>query len=56
MSTDQSNETDSSNGQEHGEDAQSRFAAGDDERENREQIAKTGEPQRDELGNTEGAS
>jgi hypothetical protein len=29
---------------------------GDDERENREQIARTGEPQRDALGNADGAS
>lgn len=29
---------------------------GDDERENREQIGKTGEPNRDELGNADGAS
>ena len=30
--------------------------AGDDERENREEIASSGEPQRDALGNAEGAS
>jgi hypothetical protein len=35
---------------------ESRWAAGDDERENREHIAKTGEPKRDALGNGEGAS
>ena len=35
---------------------QSRWAAGDDERENREHIAKTGEPERDALGNGDGAS
>jgi hypothetical protein len=29
---------------------------GDDERENRRQIAQTGEPQRDSLGNADGAS
>ena len=34
----------------------SRWAAGDDERENREHIAQTGEPERDALGNGEGAS
>lgn len=30
--------------------------AGDDERENREKIDRTGEPQRDALGNADGAS
>jgi hypothetical protein len=35
---------------------ESRWAAGDDERENREHIARTGEPERDALGNGEGAS
>jgi hypothetical protein len=30
--------------------------AGDDERENREEIASSGEPQRDALGNADGAS
>jgi hypothetical protein len=37
-------------------DRKSRWDAGDDERENREHIAETGEPQRDSLGNAEGAS
>jgi hypothetical protein len=31
-------------------------ASGDDERENREEIAEGGEPQRDALGNADGAS
>jgi hypothetical protein len=35
---------------------ESRWAAGDDERENREHIAETGEPNRDALGNADGAS
>ena len=30
--------------------------AGDDEREAREHIARTGEPDRDDLGNADGAS
>jgi hypothetical protein len=30
--------------------------AGDDERESREEIKRTGEPQRDALGNADGAS
>ena len=30
--------------------------SGDDERENREEIAEGGEPQRDALGNADGAS
>ena len=30
--------------------------SGDDERESREQIARTGEPKRDALGNGDGAS
>lgn len=36
--------------------ADDRWTPGDDERENREHIAETGEPQRDALGNAEGAS
>lgn len=31
-------------------------SGGDDERDNREQIERTGEPKRDELGNADGAS
>jgi|tagenome__1003787_1003787.scaffolds.fasta_scaffold19824518_2 hypothetical protein len=40
----------------HAGDGDSRWTAGDDERENREHIAKTGEPERDALGNADGAS
>lgn len=56
MSTDPTNDTDtdSSDGSGNGE---ARLpGAGDDERENRKQIAETGEPQRDALGNADGAS
>ena len=56
MSTDRSNDTntDSSDGSDGGE---ARVpGAGDEERENRTQIADTGEPRRDALGNADGAS
>jgi hypothetical protein len=56
MSTDRTNDTDtdSSDGSHDGE---ARVAgAGDDERANRKQIAESGEPQRDALGNADGAS
>ena len=33
-----------------------RAVGDDDERQNREEIEKTGEPQRDKLGNADGAS
>lgn len=56
MSTEHSNDKDTRTGRDHDDGERSRFAAGDDERENREQIARTGEPQRDALGNGEGAS
>jgi hypothetical protein len=50
MSTDRSNQTESGDGE-------TRVpGAGDDERENRQQIAESGEPQRDALGNADGAS
>jgi hypothetical protein len=56
MSTDRTNgtDTDSSDGFDDGD---ARVpGAGDDEGQNREQIAETGEPQRDALGNADGAS
>ncbi len=56
MSTGRGGDTDGGASPDHSEGERSRFAAGDDERENREQIARTGEPQRDALGNGEGAS
>jgi hypothetical protein len=54
MSTDRSNENESGDGANDGETRVP--GAGDDERENRQQIAETGEPQRDALGNADGAS
>jgi hypothetical protein len=60
MSTDRTNDTDtgSSDGFEDGsDDGAARVpGAGDDEGQNRKQIAETGEPQRDALGNADGAS
>jgi hypothetical protein len=56
MSTDRTNDThtDSSDGADDGE---ARVpGVGDDEGESRKQIAETGEPQRDALGNADGAS
>jgi hypothetical protein len=55
MTTDRDDDTDDSSESEGGE-GKSRWATGDDERETREHIAETGEPQRDALGNASGAS
>lgn len=54
MSIDHSESADThSNGS---EDDSQEHAGGDDERANRENISETGEPQRDALGNADGAS
>ncbi len=54
MSTDRATDTDFGNPPATGEDRAT--GAGDDERENRQEVAGTGEPQRDALGNADGAS
>jgi hypothetical protein len=56
MSTDRTNEADNE-GSVRSDDAMPGLpGVGNDERENREHIAESGEPQRDALGNADGAS
>jgi len=56
MSTDRTNGADSDGSDRHDDTMAGLPAVGDEERENREHIAESGEPQRDALGNADGAS